>query len=308
LKNILLFLFFLFSNLIGYSQDFTWWNNKHHWDGVTNWDRYIIMSPAYMGPNALPVPEIKYGLIPKNSSFELSVEEHYLKGDNTQNLFTNLFYLISEGKLGLGINIVPFEFYKMDTITRDIRKSRDLDGKGFTDGGDLYVTTYIQIIKEKGKLPDLLLTLNLKTASGTNLGAARFTDTPGYFFDLSCGKSYTPSRFFNSIRPYIMAGFYSWQTNRDDYRQNDALLYGIGFNLELNKISLENMLGGYWGYINNGDKPLVQRLIIRSTFESVFNYKIQLQQGYNDFLYTSIRVGTEINLDLLRKRIKKSRS
>ncbi|TAE61269.1 MAG: hypothetical protein EAZ89_00720, partial [Bacteroidetes bacterium] len=44
------------SNMALFAQDAAWWSQTVGWDGVSHWSRYIRTSPAYMGPNALPVP------------------------------------------------------------------------------------------------------------------------------------------------------------------------------------------------------------------------------------------------------------
>jgi len=176
----------LFSSLL-HAQDYDWWNQKHNWDGVTSWTDYLIISPAYLGPNALPVPEIKKGILPKNRSLELGMDGHFNKGDQTGNLYSELFFPLFSQRVGLGISYVPLEMYRTDTIIRDQRRSREYDPRGFSLG-DVYFSTYIHLIKEKEKIPDVLLSVNLRTASGSNIEGARHTDAPGYFFDLSAGK------------------------------------------------------------------------------------------------------------------------
>ena len=64
--------------------DYTWWNEINNWDGITPWDQYIIKSPGFMGPNALPVPEMKTGRLPDKASIRLFTDLHYSNGDNTQ--------------------------------------------------------------------------------------------------------------------------------------------------------------------------------------------------------------------------------
>ena len=282
----------LLINLTSYSQDYNWWNKKHNWDGITHWSEYIILSPKYMGPNALPVPDHQSGIFDSITTLDVSFDSHFSKGDQTQNSFAKLIIPIIPNKVGISFFGVPFEHYKTDTITRDYRASRDYDSKGFSFG-DLYITTYIQLIKDKDKIPDFLVTINLKTASGNSYDAARFTDSPGYYFDLSSGKTFNLKRsFIKSIRPYYTVGFYAWQTNKE-YRQNDAFIYGFGCDFNLKKITISNYFGGYIGYIGDGDKPMVNRLILRSAFNSFINYKIIYQQGFLDFNYTTFRFGIE---------------
>lgn len=257
-----------------------------------------------MGPNALPVPSIRNGELSKPLQLETAYEMHLGKGDQTHNAFTRLYIPFPSRKVALELSMVPFEYYQMDTTVRDLRRARSFYGKG-TSVGDLYISTHVQILAENEKRPAVLLTINLKTASGNKLSDARFTDTPGYFFDLSAGKTYRLSAESDfSIRPHLMLGFYVWQTYRDAYRQNDGVLYGLGADLNLRNLVITNSLGGYSGYIGNGDKPLVYRLAIRSNSERLINYQLRFQQGLRDFPFSSFRAGLQINLDkVFRKKL-----
>lgn len=299
MRKSLLFLLLLLS-IEGYSQDHEWWNTKHNWDGITPWWRYIIAKPAFMGPNALPVPDIKDGAIPLKPHFEFALEGHFSSGDKTENLYTKLFTPLFTERVGIDISIVPLEHYKMDTLTRDIRRARDFDGEGYS-GGDFYIGTYVQVIKNHDKLPDVLITINMKTASGTKLSDARFTDGAGYFFDMSCGKEIPVNRaVLKSFRPYALIGFYSWQINTNDIRQDDALLYGAGVNMFFSKVEINGSLGGFRGFIGGGDRPMVCRLAIQSRRQSKVNYKLMFQRGLNDFDYTSLRLGCQFTLPTIK--------
>ncbi len=243
-----------------------------------------------MGPNALPVPEIFDGRLPGNSTFEFSWENHFSSGDNTGNIYTELFLPLFSERAGVRLSMVPFEYYQMDTLTRDLRRARDFDARGVSVG-DVYVGTYVQLVRDHQSLPDVLLSATIKTASGGNLQAARFTNSPGYFFDISTGKKLTLGGFVEAVRPYGVAGYYVWQTYRDDYFQNDAFIYGLGCVLTFGNYSLDNYLGGYSGYIGEGDKPLVYRLTLQTKCNSHINFILRFQQGIRDFGYTSFRVG-----------------
>ena len=296
MKFVFCFTFLLLNFSNTFSRDPKWWNDKHQWDGITPWYEYITNSPKYMGPNALPVPDIKNGTIPENAELNVAFDYHTSKHDNTKNLYTDVFFPLFHKRVGLKLNYVPIEYYETDTIIRDIRKARNYDAKGYSLG-DVYIATYVQLIENHNKLPDVLLTINLKTASGTKLEDARHTDTPGYFFDLSFGKKYSfTEKRVKYIKPYIMAGLYIWQINGYGQMQNDAFLYGAGFDLGFNKLELTNALGGYIGYIGNGDKPMVYRLTLKSTFSKKINYLFRFQQGLHDFEYTSFRFGLNFSL------------
>jgi len=298
---IILLTLLLFFSKTCIAQDYRWWNAKHNWDGVTSWKDYIITKPKYMGPNALPVPDIKNGTISKKAYFQISLEKHTSSGDKTENLYTALFIPLYSHRVGLNINIIPFEHYKTDTITRDIRFARNITGEGFAVG-DFYIGTFIQLIENNENLPDVLLTVNLKTASGSKMSDARYTDTPGYFFDLSFGKKFCLNKQkMHFIKPGAMIGFYSWQNQGNGQQQNDAFLYGLGIDFIFQKFDITNSIGGYIGYLGNGDKPVVYRTLLRNKSNKIFNYELKFQLGLHDYQYTSLRLSCIIDVTKLLK-------
>jgi hypothetical protein len=157
---------------------------------------------------------------------------------------------------------VPFESYNMDYETILERRVRYLEGKG-TASGDFYFSTIIQLLK-KEKLPEVAFRMACRTASGNNLGSARYTDAPGYFFDFSLGKNFTLGKKAAFIlRPHGMIGFHVWQMNLPDNKQNDAMLYGFGADIQYNSWFLNNAIEGYSGYfgdelvpVGNKDDPV----------------------------------------------------
>ncbi len=58
------------------AQDYSWWNLKHNWDGYSSWSDYLVVSPAYLGPNALPVPEVRKGFLQKQGTLELMISNY----------------------------------------------------------------------------------------------------------------------------------------------------------------------------------------------------------------------------------------
>ncbi len=263
--------------------------------------RQIIISPEYMGPNALPVPEIRTGRISEEFNLKIAYESHSSPGDKTKNLFTELFIPIVSNKVGLMISVVPIEYFDVDDATLIKRKIMSTDGTGKA-GGDIYVGTHIQIFKDHNYIPDVLLNINIKTASGTNLEAARYTDSPGYAFDFSFGKDIMlASGLFKSIRIYGTGGFNVFQTHREDFLQNDTYSYGVGFDLNFNKLQFKNAFGGYQGHAGDDDTPAVFRSTLGTNFDSMLNYEVRFQQGINDGAYTTFRIGVNLNLGYLKK-------
>ena len=292
-------LVFLVFSLGVQGQEYSWWNEKHDWDGHTHWSDYIIISPGFLGPNALPVPEETDGLVKPDSHLEIAYDQHISNGDRTKNLYSEIHLSLFDGRLGFDISMVPVEFYDMDTVTRDLRRARDRDGEG-SSLGDVYIGTNIQLLREKAVWPDVLLSVNIKTASGSKLSAARHADAPAYYFDFSVGKTFDLDHlWFQSLRPYGLLGFYAWQVNRTDYFQNDAILYGLGLKARFPFLVLNQYFGGYSGYIGNGDRPMVYRAELYTQRDASINYTFRYQEGLRDYEYTSLRFGIALNLDFL---------
>jgi len=290
MKQLRLIIVFLFLGLQLSAQDYTWWNELHNWDGVTSWRNYINYSAEYMGPNALPVPEILDGKVPDAASLKLGGEYHFMEGDQTANFFSSINLPFVKGRAALNVEYRPVEFYKTDTLIRDLRVARDRDTRG-NSFGDFYIRSLFQLTRDHDFLPDIMLSVGLKTASGTNLGNARHSDAPGYYLDASIGKTWnTGGRIIRSWRPYMDAGFYSYQTNNSELPQNDAFLFGAGWNMQTEKLSIDNQIASYIGYFGTGDQPVVYRFILDRKGDSWLQYRLQAQFGIHDVPYTSIRI------------------
>lgn len=285
----------------GFGQDdATWWNETHHWDGITPWQDYMIYSPAYMGPNALSVPCSQKGIVKDRYEVQIGVDGHFSKGDQTQDVSLRMYYPLIMHRVAIELYGVPAEHYAMNEKTVIERRSRHRDGSGFS-AGDLYFSTLVQVIRNK-RFPDIVLRMACKTASGGMLSDARFTDAPGYFFDISAGKDFMfDQSWLKKIRIHAMAGFYSWQMNLPNNQQNDALLYGAGVDIVTDDFKLETVLEGYSGYfgkrglyivdksewIEFNDRPMLWRTqLVKETrnLDVVLGYRY----GLNDFGYQTI--------------------
>ena len=142
----------------------------------------------------------------------------------------------------------------------------------------------------------MMVGLTCRTASGTDRENSRFTDAPGYHFDLSIGDAYRiGSGFLRQIRWYAELGFLCWQTNLDNYPQNDALLYGCGIDFDFKKLFINQSIRGYSGYMQNGDQPIVYRADLGFKFgEAAF--LLGYEVGFRDFPFRSVRAGFQIGL------------
>ena len=136
-------------------------------------------------------------------------------------------------------------------------------------------------------MPDALLRFATKTASGNMLEGARYTDSPGYYFDLSMSKSIakTERAFF---RPFGMIGFYTWQTNDEENLQNDALLYAAGIDYMRDDWSWSASWSGYSGYKNERDRPMQLNFEMKYDFGQTA-FRMQYLHGMRDWEYKTIR-------------------
>lgn len=269
-------------------EDWDWWNETHQWDGVTHWWRYLTPSAYYLGPNALPVPSLMNGELDDEVRLSLGAEGHFSSGDDTQDLMTGLHAPFAGGRVALQLDWMALEHYTMDTVTRDERAARDRDGTGVSTG-DLYVATLVQLVQENDDHGGLLLRIRLKTASGNNLAGARHSETPGYSFDLSWGRWLKAgSGWLKRWRPHAMAGFLVYQTNRDDFYQNDCLLFGAGVLGDHGGLRSEVGVAGYLGYLDLRDRPIVLRAALTTNRPGKLEHRLGVQAPVQDWRYLSV--------------------
>jgi hypothetical protein len=283
----LFFVATIFGCISAQAQSFGWWANNVGWDGVTPWPRYMILSPGYQGPNSLPVPNLTNGTIDSTYSFTLSGMFHFSKGDNTQNLKITANYCVLKDHLSFDAIWVPVEWFK---VSHEVKTERHVFDYFYYDNsaqGDLLLNTNLQLLNRWRKHIHLAFRLGYRFPTSSGLGAARFTDKPGYYFDLSAGK---PLSYKSNWKLSGMIGFYSWERNSDHYFQDDCILFGAGIEWNHNNWKWELNSCGYWGYINNRDHPVVIRSGLEKKLKHV-SIDLKLQQGVRDFKYSTIETG-----------------
>jgi hypothetical protein len=285
-KKLLLFISFIALATVSKGQRYAHWNQLVNWNGITHWSQYISYMPATMGPNALPIPWLNQGRIDSTHEFEASFQQSIGDGDLTSNLYGSFRYVIDK-KISLVLFGNPIEYYQTDSATRDARRARNPENCGWA-AGDLYFGTRIQLIKDHAKLPDISGGLYCKTASGSALEDARYTDAPAYYFDATASKTYHSS--FGLLSPIISLGFYSWQTASDEYRQDDAVVYGFGLQWQKQNLRILASLDGYSGYQLRGDRPAAFRLSIDTK-----HIRFKYQFGLRDMYFSGFSLGYKIN-------------
>ncbi len=284
-----LFLFCFFQYLPGQTQTFQQWAQTVNWDGVSHWKKYLIVQPAFMGPNALPVPALSNGSIDSNSFVGSTISLHYSDGDNTQNATIYANYCLVKELISFDLLWVPYERY---TMSQAIKEKRHVFSQFFYDReatGEVILNTNIQLLNKWRKHIQLALRLGYRFPAASGFGAARYSDGPGYYFDLSFGKPINQSNF----KLAGMLGFYSWQLQSDRHQQDDAFLFGAGMEWNKNQWRIQANIAGYLGYLkNSGDKPVVARLGIEKKIKRI-SWLLRFQQGLHDFAYTTVEGGAK---------------
>lgn len=271
------------------AQSFTWWENVVHWDGITPWERYIKFAPAYLGPNALPVPRTGNGSIDSINSITLTGNFHFSKEDKTQNIALHANYCLVKNKISFDIFWVPVEHFRMSHRLKEERHVFSLNYYDKYATGDVHLNTNIQLLNKEAKGIRSALRIGYRFPSSSGLGAARFTDAPGYWFDISFGKTFQSAP---SLKWITMLGGYFWHAdNIERHRQNDAFLFGTGLEWNKKNNRIQSYISGYLGYMrNSGDKPIVFRTHAEKKFKR-HSLLLGFQQGLHDFKYSSGEVG-----------------
>ncbi|MDR1981719.1 MAG: hypothetical protein LBQ39_08915 [Tannerellaceae bacterium] len=249
----------------------------------------LIYSPRYFGPSAFPIPELRTGKSATRFEVELRGQYHSYTGDKTKDLFARALIPFVKGRAGLEINCLIVEDYKMTPETRDERNAVDTESP-ISYNGDVVICAFFQVVKSE-KWVDAMISLNLKTASGGRLCDARFTDAAAYWLDVTAGRDLLKNSAGDaSLRLQAMAGFYCWMTNDVVHRQNDAISYGAGLTGVYRNMTLSTNLSGFYGYENNGDRPLLWRNNLQYTYRNNC-ISLRYNHGIKDYLYDTYSIG-----------------
>ena len=191
------------------------------------------IAPAYFGPNAFPVPDMLDGRVQNHLRVEIAGDGYFgFQGDKTADVFARLFIPLFTDRVNLTVWMPMMEWYELTPERIATCRVPDSLAHSGSGAGDAYFSTDIQILRDKKLAPDIALRAACKSASGGQYELARHYDCPGYFMDLSLGKSwYLGERQASDevkaveLRVAGSVGFLCWQT--DNGRQNDAVMYGL---------------------------------------------------------------------------------
>lgn len=262
------------------------------------------IAPAYFGPNAFPVPEMLDGRVQKQLRAEIAGDGYLgFQGDKTADAFARVFIPLFTDRVNLTIWMPVMEWYEMTQERQRVCRLQDSAAIAGHGAGDAYFSTDIQILRDRKWAPDIALRAACKSASGGQYELARHYDCPGYFFDLSLGKSWYLGEKQEAkgvdLRVAGSAGFLCWQT--DNGRQNDAVMYGLQLLLRSQYVSLRTTWSGYVGWENAGDRPMIIKGRL-SGHAKRFEPYVEYQYGIKDYPFHMVRVGLAYHIDVLKKK------
>ena len=277
--------------------------------GSSHSSKWLQIAPGKMGPNALPVPKLDYARVGTKSKLETGAHFHFMPGDTAINSHFSWYWNIAPGRAAVEIWGQPSETFRM---TNDIRDERQIfyDDEGWTTQiGDLYISTFIQIIEQHRFLPDLTISYTHKTTTGSNYHA-RYTDAALDYYCFALGRSFFfENPFIDEIRIAAMAGFYVWQVNKVEMAQDEGPVVIAALQIRKQNWNIFNEFGGYSGYdaynhLNNvygegsvqgHNDPLIYRLRLEKTGQR-FNFSAEYQTGFRDYRYQTFRLGVSYNI------------
>lgn len=262
------------------------------------------IAPGKLGPNALPVPLMDYARVGSENKIGTGVHYHYMAGDTAVNSFFSFYWNIAPGRAAIEIWGQPSETFRTTNAVRDDRQIYLDDTGWITQVGDLLVSTYVQVVKEKKWIPGISINYTLKTTTGDNL-QGRYTDADMNYFYLAMGKSFYFNRgILDEIRIAGLLGFYVWQINKVQMTQDEGPVFEGGLQFRKKTFNLYTEFGGYtcWDpykaiYKANGidqeqgfNDPLILRTRIEKTSKH-FDFNMEYQTGFRDYFYQTFRFG-----------------
>lgn len=263
--------------------------DDEEWDW--GWDKMedLVYSPRYFGVNAFPIPELVGADLSRRWEVEVRGEYHTMTGDQTKDIYTRLYIPVVKGVVGVNVSWVFQEWYKTSTEVRDERNAVEVE-QPVACRGDVVFNFYFQALRNE-RWMDIVVSANLKTASGGRLCDARYTDAAAYWFDANVGRTLWKRVDGNaSIRVQGLVGFYCWMTNDSKNRQNDAFCYGLGLQGVYRGFTLDCDYSGIRGYCDNGDRPMVIRTKLNYEYKkNIFSFRYK--HGMKDNLYDSFSLG-----------------
>jgi hypothetical protein len=212
-----------------------------------------LLVPGRMGFNALPALRNVDPAVGRDVEVELTAATQ-LSGVPARDAAFTPYFRISvpfREVAALELDGVPLELFRTSAATQARLEAGRREGVA---PGDLRPAARFLLVGEAGRRPAIGLRLAVKSTTGKDRRAFRFSNAPGYVFDVLAGKD-LPRVGGIELRALAKLGFFAWQVAGG--RQDDALHYGATLRARFpSGVSLSTELRGYAGW-RVQDKPMV---------------------------------------------------
>jgi hypothetical protein len=213
-----------------------------------------LLVPGRMGYNALPALRNADPVIGPYLEVEVSAAAQASSVVAARDAAATPYFRVTvpfHDVAALEVDGVPFELFQVSSATQ---ARLGAERRAGVAPGDLRVGARFLLLDEGRRSPALGLQLVVKSTTGKGLDALRFTNAPGYVFDLLVGKDLLVSRPV-ALRAHAKLGFLAWQIGQG--RQDDALDFGATLRAAFpSGVSLAAEFRGYTGWMEHDD-PVV---------------------------------------------------
>jgi hypothetical protein len=207
-----------------------------------------------MGFNALPALQNADPVIGPDVEVEVSAAAQLSSLVAARDAAATPYFRVTvpfHGVAALEVDGVPLELFQTSSGTQARLGARERAG---ITSGDVRVGARFLLVNERRRRPALGVQLVVKSTTGKGLDALRFTNAPGYVFDLLAGKDVLAGRRV-ALRALAKVGFLAWQVGHG--RQDDAVDFGATLRATFaSGVSLAGEIRGYTGWRDHDD-PVV---------------------------------------------------
>jgi hypothetical protein len=213
-----------------------------------------LLVPGRMGYNALPALRNPDPVIGPDVEVEISAAAQVSSLVEARDTAATPYFRVTVPFLGaaaLEVDGVPLELFQVSAATQ---ARLGAERRAGVAPGDVRAGARFLLAGEGPRLPALGLQLLVKSTTGKALDALRFTNAPGYVFDLLAGKDLLVTSSV-ALRGLAKVGFLAWQIG--DGSQDDALNFGTTLRARFpSGVSLSAEVRGYTGW-RKDDDPVV---------------------------------------------------
>lgn len=245
------------------------------------------LAPGSMGPKGLPVQKVGRVIINQTTYTDLffmgSIEWEQEISFNPQ----IDFFIPWNDYAALLIQIEPFEFF---STSESLRLERSAHSRQGLYRGDIYFGMNLHLFENKKEAFNLHLNFLTKTPTGKAKESARHTDSLAYQVDIRFRKKINWLRSFPLMPEEILGytGLVSWQTEGDDH--NEAFCWALKLIYGPADLKFSFELGGFSGWKNNNDRPLVGSFEFMKIFPR-YDFIVRYQYGFRDQIPHTLAIG-----------------